>query len=67
MRKQSIYRPGIDTDCDMTRFSMNNESILCATAKGKTRIFGLENNRFNCYLNSVLQCLFALRPFRKFY
>jgi ubiquitin C-terminal hydrolase len=29
----------------------------------KLRIFGLENNRFYCYLNAVLQCMFSVAEF----
>jgi ubiquitin C-terminal hydrolase len=42
-----------------------NLSITFETlGKTKIRVFGLENNSFFCYLNSVLQCLFTLKEFR---
>lgn len=30
-------------------------------------MFGLENNRYFCYLNACLQCLFAVDEFRSYY
>eukprot|EP00347_Sterkiella_histriomuscorum_P018092 403346820 len=31
------------------------------------RLFGIENNSLYCYLNSVLQCIFAIKQFRDYY
>ena len=33
----------------------------------RPKIFGLENNRYYCYLNAVIQCIFSISELARYY
>jgi len=46
---------------------MHDETLRPPEEQSSPRLFGLENSRYYCYLNSCLQCLFTIPEFRRFY
>ena len=48
----------------ITPFPFQDPTPITTKSKlDKPNLFGLENNRYYCYLNAVLQCLFNIREF----
>ena len=63
-----LYKPAdIDESFTTGRPGGDCGGVEQSFSKSSATIFGLENNRYYCYLNAVLQCLFAIKQFKDYY
>lgn len=63
-RSNTLFKPMRDGS---KRPTEDDDDFSVKRGVYRIRTFGLENNRFFCYYNSCLQCIFNLKQVREFY